>query len=685
MSFNLSLAPLRGLLEVKLSETAPANNLALVVYTARALKSAEGGKDKKLREIRLARLRRMMAFCLGEIGVWEVTGEAVVFPFGFDKRKGRSKHGIAQMVGVHLSRFPFRDAMNSGAEQVTVSLRALTKDDSPWRDAITAANFGANRPMQGFLNELLEFYGAEPGVYYRGVITGVAGNVLRRNRSDANALARAAKVFTIDELQRARVAAMMHRREEDVDKRMPAEFLFLHGVDEEEDHYRVGDYGKNCHAIWNIVVGDGWQLKALLELPVDMVFQVENVGGDNYARVQVTAAATSPGELNRTEATLRMLCKEVDRLHVWEPVGASMLEALMASLPGSPQLLRAPEFSIPDAEYTAIVDGLPKGFFDQIGDVPNEATEGRSGNVAYGRAISANRYDQHTLTISTDTHKVAAVIGETMSGKSVLAWIMGMQAAGRNLVFVHHSTTEDEFAGRLARSLGGTYLNPELPIVNDEVEFRTAATQIREETAQKFKRWEEEWKIAGYPLHLPLVIRVASGTEALAVFYKRFVRQEILRLLAKFHADKEYRWKFALVDDDLADLPGDAVVDFDLGSIPANEGTAMRHDISASVNKIRKIGCELYLLTIQSHLQFEQYGPGMFRAIPLAFLLSPGNHDVGAIARPKDMPDILGFSFEEAAQAIVEGKTTQLPPWLIKPYLFSPWLPESLRQQMGIK
>lgn len=667
--------------ETVIVNTAPAGALTLFVAGLVALRGGPD-KDEKLRAINDLRIQRMMAFLLGEITEWTTTGEALVIPYQYNRKKGHSRYGIPQMVGVHQSPFPFGDAIHSGAERVTVAIRALPKDDTPWRDVLKAAKSGANRSTQAFLSELLAFYGSEPGVFYRAVISGGAGNVLScNNRRAANALARAAKVYEPVELEGVRIDQILHGNR-GYYARVTTSRVLLECVEEREDHYRVGD---NLHAIWSIVLENGGQLAALLGLPVDKVIQVENVNDRVYwVRAQVTAAGAKPAELDQVEATLRMICKEVDRLHIWEPFGASMMEALMASLPGSPQGLRAPVFSIPDNEFRVMAgDGSSPGFFELVGTVPNEATQGKSGNVAFGRAISPNQLDQHTLTFSTEEYPVAAVVGESKAGKSLLAWIMATQAAGRNIVFVHHSSTEEEFAGKLARLWDGTYLNVDLPIVHTEEEFRAAVAVIKEGIAAKFKRWEAEWTLAGHPIHLPLVIRVSSGTEALAVFYKRYVRGEIIRLLSKFY---KRGWRFSLVDDDLADLPDPNVRDHDLGMTPANEGSALRHDITASVNKIRKVGCVLYFLTIQNQLHFEAYGPGMFKSIPLAFLISPGSHTVGAIVRPKEMPpEMEGFSFEEAARAVIDGKGVTLPSWLIEPKLFNPWLPESIRQQMGIK
>ncbi|MEK7611366.1 MAG: hypothetical protein AAB486_03280 [Patescibacteria group bacterium] len=677
-----SLVPLGTRLIESIPENSPAGNLALVVSTVRALRKIGVNRVLKLQEIRTAVLNRMMDHYLGEIIVREDTGEAIVFPLGYDRKKTDSRFGIPQMVGMHPSAFQFGDSIRSGASRVTVHLRALPRDDRPWREPVIAAKQTANKPMRRFLDELIDFFGAEPGIAFKGVISGPAGNVLRRGRREANALARAEKGLGIKELENARTAVLRHIRDEEVPYRQTVRYLFLTTVEEQDSTFKIGNFKRCFGAIWNIVLENGWQLKALLDLPVDKIFQVEHLGGVNYARAQITATATSLAELDRIEATLQMFCKEVERLHAWEPYGASMLGALMASLPGSPRELHAPVFSIPDPEFTAVIGATPMNFFDQIGAVPNVSTQGVTGNIAFGRAISANQLDQHTLTFSTEEYQVAAVVGESKSGKSVLAWAMAIQAAGRNIVFVHHSTTAEEFAGRLARLWGGTYLNVDLPIVNTEEEFRAAVKVICDEITLKFKRWEAEWEIAGHPVHLPLVIRVNSGTEALAVFYKRYVRGEIIRLLSKFY---ERGWRFSLVDDDLADLPDPGVRDYDLEMIPANEGSALRHDVSASVNKIRKAGCKLYLLTIQNQLHFDAYGPGMYKSIPLAFLISPGSHNVGAIVRPKEMPtEMEGFSFEEAARAIIDGKGVTLPSWLIAPKLFNPWLPETIRRQMGV-
>ena len=150
MALTSGLVLFREAVADAISSVVPTGNFSLVISTARALHSAGVGKDQLLAKIRASRMLRMLNVCMGEITVWDDTGEAVVYPFEYQKRNGndRFRFGIPQMVGEHRSAFPFADAMRSRAERVTVNLRSLPKDDHPWRSAITAARNNANPPNQ---------------------------------------------------------------------------------------------------------------------------------------------------------------------------------------------------------------------------------------------------------------------------------------------------------------------------------------------------------------------------------------------------------------------------------------------------------------------------------------------------------------------------------------------------------
>lgn len=684
-----SLAIWGGRVDELFIANVPSRNLALVIYTVSALRNAGVGRERKLREIKSGMLRRMLTVCLGEIIRWSETGEAVVLPYQYEilsKKKPSTKYGFPQMVGIHRSPFPFQDAMGSGASRTTVNLRALKKDDSAWREAVEVQK-GMNKNLAAFFRELQEFYGSEPGVAFQAVIWGGAGNVLRRKRRAANALARASEVLSPEQVDRMRIAQLRHLSENTVSTHPRVGSIIERFVEEGPNYLQIGG---QYLSIWNIVLENGWQLASLMELPVAKTIQVENVGDKvKYVRVQVSAVTDSLAELDQLDATLKMLCKEAERLNLWEPFGAGLVEALLASLAGSPQEIRSPSFSIPSDEFTVPIGDKVTDFFSMVGHTANEKDEGIAGDVAYGRAISPNRFDNHTLTFSKEVFRVVAVVGPTNAGKTVKAWEMATQAAGKqapggNLIFVHHSTTEDEFAGKLAKSWGGTYLNVDLPIVSTETEYRRFAAEIKADIVSRLHRWDLEWAEAEMPFHLPLVVRVREGTEALATFYKRITRQEILKLIRKYF-DK-YGWWFGLCDDDLAALPPKGVTHEELGEIPANEGNALRSDVKIGITQLRKIGVALYVLTIQNYTSFDVYGEDTWGMIPKAFLLNPGSHDVGAVVRPSEMPEKLEFDFEEAAAMVIQGNAVKFPTGFVKPYLFNPWLPDAiLHQQMGVR
>lgn len=379
------------------------------------------------------------------------------------------------------------------------------------------------------------------------------------------------------------------------------------------DYLRVdGQY----QAIWAFVPRGISELLEVLRLDVDLLTLLENVGGQLYATCLLRAGGSNVEDLGEVGRSLSAF-GAVRRLHGVELGGYDLEDALRSFVPGG----RKPQgdrFSVEDNSgfLTALTAGIDMK------------------SVTSGDTFIGSR-DGRPVFISRRIRPSGAIVGPPTTGKTTLASALALQNPdGANVLTVHFTSVPGEAPPIWAKVFGGQALNLRLPSLGSAEDLRRTI-----ETDDWAKRYwtamKSQWRQGGYPLGMPITLRLESGSPV------RFVAVSLEFLRGFLEAWKDLHEQTGvhgvLVLDDVIGIGGhddDPV----LGELPRLLASQMRELVHQVADTGRKAGLTT-IVTAHSLPEFRGWPDGFWESLAFGVLLKPdGQFSQATLIEPSQCP-----------------------------------------------
>lgn len=618
----------------------------------------------------LQRLADLIIECVGEPVLFDDSQRG--FPGIVVPKKGNGSRRYPQIVGLHVEpNFMLEEALSVRTPSLSVLSLAKPVDMAPFTQALRVAVGGSNNSFYGEILDMIEAGSVDTHAFSRQtIIWGPAALVLKVQPNAQNVLARAPKIFSQSELV-GLWRELILRGQGQLSRHLSL-IAAVSSIVPERSTFRVGD---KVTAMWDLVLDTpiAERLKQILELPLDLLMHLENLGSKSlFIRMQATASGTKR-ELSEIEGSLRGLAASVSRIQFEDPFGDTILKRVLRSLPGAVTNPKSPHFGIDR-------DGKNKEreeIFEVFQRATNFKTDHQSGEFVIGPSIAPDAYRQKLLSFRWKDYPAIGIEGPSGAGKTVEAMVLAMQRTSR-ILLIHHTNAVDEFAGNLAIKLGGEYILPEIPMARTPAEFNAAIAEIVKEIEERFARWREEWELFGTAGNFPVVVHPKkSKNKALFAFYSMYFLQKFDELSMDFY--KKYGWNFAVIMDDLGGIPGDGM-DVNLGALPAQRGRELLDYLMSFIADARKRG-KILLLTFQSQEFVKKFGLDAYGLLPMCLKLVSGNHHVGAVLYPPEVVAGQVLSIEDSCKKIGQGEKVTLPPGYVA--FYSPYKSPMLIEALG--
>lgn len=538
--------------------------------------------------------------------------------------------GKGMCVGVHeTSPNLLKDLASSrGANPkfVQVENRAVPLDGSMLEAAFDRAQLlNATPAYQQFIEMLRSFYKIDEGEFVRElVITASAGKVLGRRAGTG--LARA------EPLSPYPWAHLFHAVQERIEKETPPYSALKHPLEHAWDNpkfyttHMVTGRGKRV-GYYQLLSSPG-QLKENLKLPVDIVLQLENKGGD---RMWVRAAARVSKDTRFDYA--KDLRGQVILVRGCEDIPDYLERCHYASLPGVRAVFPWKPYG--ERRWKDLLTVLEDDV-DAIGVA--------CGDLPVGRTRDRR---QRVITYVREKTNAIAFLGPTSSGKTFAATKLAYSQTPY-VITVHISKPEEDSTLDWAEKLGGQALKLDMPEITKlkraeaQEQFDMYSAQIQREMDKMIERDQKAWERHGLDGLLPLVIRRNSGNDYLYRVWLRCFFNQWLVALGRY-VSKQGVPVVVVIDD--ATVLAQSAPDPTIGEKATEATEGVKQAAHAAMNELRLKGISFFW-TGHGWVSMEQaIGKGIMKDLPLAIQYStePGSVHKKAILwyPPMTMPQMI--------------------------------------------